>query len=229
VGIVEGVLAAAVLLLFLVILAVMREAVILRGQVTALSQLIVTPPAPSFLGKPLPRPLARALAWNDGTTRGAPRPHIVLFVSAGCSGCTQLIADLRDAVQMDLVPADGVSCVVSAPSEDAPIFRAAQAVCRRAALDDSGALLDEGEVKGTPSLLAFWSDGREVFDYKIGGDVEWIRQKLHQRKEPTGANGTPPRLVLRETPFEREAQPADASFGSPAGSRSDSPQSPAVS
>lgn len=69
VSVIDGILTVAILLLFLVILAVMREVVILRGEVTALSQLIVDPPVPSYLGQKLPRALARRLEEMAGGAR----------------------------------------------------------------------------------------------------------------------------------------------------------------
>jgi hypothetical protein len=77
---IDGVLGIVVLLLFLVILGVMREVVILRGEVTALTQLITIPPAPSFLGKRVPNALARKLPSNLAAS-SIQEPHVVLFLS----------------------------------------------------------------------------------------------------------------------------------------------------
>jgi hypothetical protein len=46
------------------LLGVMREVVIVRGDVKALSSLITNPPEPSFLGKTLPGALARRPAHS---------------------------------------------------------------------------------------------------------------------------------------------------------------------
>jgi hypothetical protein len=54
-------LAALTLFLALAVLGSMRETVLLRGEVEALSQLIKNPPPPSFIGSTTPNTLRKVL------------------------------------------------------------------------------------------------------------------------------------------------------------------------
>ncbi len=182
-AIVDIVLVVAVLLLFLVILGVMRETVILDGKVTALSQLITKPPAPSILRKSIPNELAQKLSTLHEPSPWAPRVHIILFLRATCGGCEDVVARLDDVIKRRVVSRDNISCVVAADSEETSIFHAARSISRDTVLDASGSLFDACEIRGAPTQLAIWTDTLRVFDYNLGGDVEWIRQKLQQRQE----------------------------------------------
>ena len=180
-SLVDLILAGALLVLFVVILGTRREMVILHRHVTALSQLITKPPAPSFLGDQLPAVIAQELASCLNVDRSSRRAHILIFLRAHCFGCDELMAQLARAIAEGDVARDGISCIVSAASEDSPIFEKAQMVCRTAVLDPKDTLFKASEVKGTPSQLAVWTDSLEVFDYTIGGDVEWIWHRLRQQ------------------------------------------------
>lgn len=174
-----GLLAALVLLFLIVILGVMREAVILRDDVKALSELITEPPVPSFLGQPLPAMAAEQLAPAGDWSGIVRRPHIVLFFREGCFGCEDLLARVQQAIRQGVLSSVDISCVVSG-TEGSPLLAMAHSISRNAVLDAQGALLKACEVRGTPSMFAIWTDTLEVFDYMIGGDAEWMRQRLQQ-------------------------------------------------
>lgn len=176
------------LLLFALVLVVMREAVILRSQVTALSQLIISPPMPSYLQDRLPEPLVCGLAFGD-----APKPreaHLAIFLDSGCAGCDQLAAELRQAVALGQVRPSQITFIVSAASEDAETFQKARRTGGRTVLDTTGGLLKAAEVRGTPSQLAFWRDTMVAFDSKLGGDVEWTLHRLDQSRSQHASVGS---------------------------------------
>lgn len=175
--IINALLTAAIITLLLLILGVMREAVILDGKVTALSQLITRPPAPSYVNATLPIQLAERLSLSPLTATNARKAHVVLFVRPNCSGCEDVIGQLSKALTEGLVAREDISCVVSAASHNEPLYQEALTISQNAILDVTGNLLKSCEIRGTPTALALWSDTGHVFDYILGGDVEWIRQK----------------------------------------------------
>ncbi|MGH2441849.1 MAG: hypothetical protein ACRDFX_01630 [Chloroflexota bacterium] len=182
-NIADAVLAVALLLTLLVILGVMREVLILRGHVTALSQLITRPPAPSYLGSGLPRTVASRLKPLQRSEEGS--PHVVLYLSNGCTGCVSLIAALRQSLELGQIAASDVSCIVGIQPGDDGIYTAAVATGCRTSTDVRGEMYEALEIRGTPSQLAIWSDTTEVFDYHLGGDMQWIRQRLAKSRGAT--------------------------------------------
>jgi len=196
VSIVDGIVLAALLLMIVVMLGVMRETAILRGETASLKQLIIDPPAPSFIGDKLPDVLAQHLTFfadqgDMGQRQALARAHVILFVKPNCEGCEALIAQVKGAIAAKLIAQDDLSCVVLATSEEAHHFQLARSVSRNTVLDPQGDLLKACEVRGTPTQLAIWADTLHVFDYTMGGDVEWIRQRLQASQ---GIAAAPPLL-----------------------------------
>ncbi|MGI8968752.1 MAG: hypothetical protein ACR2GA_06585 [Chloroflexota bacterium] len=190
----DAVLVALFVLLLLVLLGVMREVLILRGHVAALAQLITHPPAPSYLGQPLPGAVASRLEFNSRAETGM--PLILLYLSKGCSGCDGLIRDLRQAVALGRLSAAAVTCIVRAGAEQDETYQAAEAIGCRMIVDRDGKLYDFLEIRGTPTQMALWNDTAEVFAYHIGGDVQWMLDKLAERRD----------LMIRVPPMaERQA------------------------
>ena len=105
--------ALAVASLFVLILGVMREVVIMRGEVTALSQLITDPPPPSFLGQRLPDALSRRLAPPEANTSGTPGTWVVAFLSPGCASCKSVLDDVAAAVEDGTLKRGDVRFVVT--------------------------------------------------------------------------------------------------------------------
>lgn len=64
----EIILATGLLFLFATVLGTMREAVILRGDVAALAQLITKPPLPSYLGEVVPAAIAEEIGGRIGVS-----------------------------------------------------------------------------------------------------------------------------------------------------------------
>lgn len=190
-------LAGGILFVALVVLGVMREVVILRGEVAALSQLITDPPPPSFLNERLPDALSRRLAFVTEGRRTPSRPHVVAFVSPGCEGCTALVRELRVAVGEGRVDPGAVSFVVTwADSAEPDVYHEAAAVADTV-LDADGALARVCEVRATPTLLAVESQGLTVFAHKAGGDPEWVGSVLGSSKI-----AAPPATALSRSSLE---------------------------
>jgi len=180
VNIADGILLVAVLILLIALLGMMRETTILREHVTALSQLITDPPAPSFLGRPLPAIFTERLPSIREISRQKGGAHIVLFVKTGCFGCEDYIAALARPVKAGQLSKDDISCVVVAPAEDSALFQGAQRISNRVVLDPAGDVLRACEVRGTPAQYAIQATSLEVFDYTTGGDLSWIQQRLQR-------------------------------------------------
>lgn len=170
-------LAVSAITLFLVILGVMREVVILRGEVRALSNLIVSPPTPYYFGERLPRALSEALpSLRDGVY--ADEPHVIAFVSPGCGPCTDLTTEIRDRVLTRELDPTKISFVVCNASESAEFFKEVASVGSETVADELGRMMTTWEIRATPSLLALSAGDRRVVDFVAGGDVEWIKEKL---------------------------------------------------
>jgi len=179
----DGILLVGLALLLVVILGTMRETVILRGDVAALSQLITNPPQPSYVGTRIPALIESAVGLGEYVSRCDSRTHVLLFLRIGCNGCESLLIALQEAVHRESVPPSGISCVVAAPTEDAPVFQMARRVSENVVLDRDGTLFKGAEVRGAPTQLALWVNTLEVFDCQLGGDVGWIMERL-QRQQP---------------------------------------------
>lgn len=181
-SIVDAILFVSVVVLFLVILTVMREIVILRGETLALSQLVVDPPVPSYLGKTLPTSLAERLRLDTSDLELSERMHAILFLKSSCEGCSDLASDVERAIAEGVLDRSDVSSVVAA-GEEAPIAQAARRISRITVLDPRGDLLAASEVRATPTVLTVRADTLQVLDYKLGGEVEWIAQQLKRPQE----------------------------------------------
>lgn len=175
------VISAVIVLMFLVVLGIMRETVILRGEVKALSQLITEPPVPSVLGNQLPALLSKELlSYNPASF--PQKAHIIIFVSSNCFGCTDLIQELSKAIKSQSFSSQDFTLVVKSISNKNEMIELANLLGMKVVIDKNGKILELCEVRGTPTLFSVWLDKMEVFDYKLGGDLEWIHQKLYPNK-----------------------------------------------
>ncbi len=184
-------LVSVVLLLALaaVVLGVMRETVILRGDVRALSSLITHPPAPSFLGEALPAPAAHQLSAlaRDAASDHHGESHILAFLSPDCSGCSGLVAEIAAAIEVGTLSADRVEesisfLVASYEVEEPSVARAARGL--GAVLIDQNAEMGKVcEVRHTPTLMQIRLPDAIVVDYSVGGGIEWIQKILQPRTE----------------------------------------------
>jgi hypothetical protein len=110
-GIALALLGALTLFLALAVLGSMRETVILRVEVEALSQLITSPPPPSFIDGPAPGDLRRLLEsiepmWTD------PGSSLVAFVTPGCRPCDDVATELSRAAAEGQIREDDLLFVV---------------------------------------------------------------------------------------------------------------------
>lgn len=179
-----GIVLAVVLFLLLAVLATMRETVMLRGQVTALQQLIKNPPAPSYAinGTQLPAPLVNALVGPaDVSSLVTSDVQLVAFVSPGCRPCETLTSGLADAVERGDVGGDSLVFIVWATDE----ARAAEYGSRlpgQVLLDCDADLQRIAEIRGTPTLLLVSRADNHVIDYSLEGDVAWVITQFSSRR-----------------------------------------------
>lgn len=157
----------------------MRETVILSEKVTALSQLIVDPPLPSYIGKTIPLTLSQKLTFSHYNSS---KPHVIIFLSEGCNSCQSLTTQLKSAVDKKLISKNDISCVIEA-HETSSIVRLAQSISQNVVCDQHGDLFKVCEVRGTPAQMVIYADSLKAYDYLLGGNLEWIIRKLPQRLE----------------------------------------------
>jgi hypothetical protein len=175
-GIALALLGALTLFLALAVLGSMRETVILRVEVEALSQLITSPPPPSFIGGPAPGDLRRLLEsiepmWTD------PGSSLVAFVTPGCRPCDDVATELSRAAAEGQIREDDLLFVVWA-SETNEVRRFAARLPGRTIIDSDGDLARTCEVRATPTFLIVSRNDFTVLDFNAEGGVEWILERL---------------------------------------------------
>lgn len=179
-----GIVLAVVLFLLLAILATMRETVILRGQVTALQQLIKSPPAPSYAinREQIPAALVSALTGAaEGVTSATCDAQLIAFVSPGCRPCETLTSDLAGAVERGDIASHDLVFIVWATDE----ARAAAYGSRlpgQVLLDCEADLQRIAEVRGTPTLLMVSRADHRVIDYNLEGDAAWVTTQFSSHR-----------------------------------------------
>lgn len=204
VSIVDAVLTALLLLFFLVILGVMRELVILRREVTALSRYIFDPPEPSYMGRRMPRGLVEKLTRQWRGRAAGDRNHVLVFLSIGCGGCNQLIADIGKAIERGAFFRDDVSFVVvtgADQDDESSVIEKARLVSSTVVLDPGARLTVEAEVRATPTLLAIRTDTLEALRFSVGGGIQWIHDSLRRSERHL----LPPPSSLATSPSHAEA------------------------
>jgi hypothetical protein len=188
-------IAVCIVTLFLIVLSTMREIVILRGEVAALSQLITKPPTPTIIGSPLPGSLQAAVTKtpSNGRTNGHASLHVVMFLNDTCGSCTALVEAVHASVIAGKIDPFRLICVVHGRLDDhlaVPLREVGVNVVH----DPQGTLTEECGVRRTPMLLSVLDvDGNGV-DYVYGGDVKWILGQLQYGAVPdTSTTGQNPR------------------------------------
>jgi hypothetical protein len=174
-GIALILLGGLTLFLALAVLGSMRETVLLRGEVDALSQLITSPPPPSFVGGPAPDDLRRLLESIEPMSTH-PGSSLVAFVSPGCKPCDDILTGLSRAAEEGQIRSDDLLFVVWAEETNA-VRRFASQLPGHTVIDDSGDLARKCEIRATPTLLLVSRDFT-VVDYNPEGGVEWILSRL---------------------------------------------------
>lgn len=160
----------------LCVLAALREIVILRGDVHALSQLITTPPEPAIMNAALPRRLAN-LVYEASSLAGPgarSATHCVVFASEDCGPCRDLLVRLEKAAENYSDLRANVSVVVKVGAGQKSRI---EGTLRRAGIQyvrDSGELAKECGVRGTPMTVGVNSATGIVTEYTYGSDEQWI-------------------------------------------------------
>jgi thioredoxin-related protein len=169
------VLGGLTLFLILAVLGSMRETVLLRGEVEALSQLITSPPPPSFIDRPVPDSLRKILesAEPAPSTSGE---RLVVFMTPGCAPCETIAEGLADAVNRGQVSTEDLLFVVwASPSEDTQ--RLVSQLPGHTVVDD-GDLARVCEVRATPTIFIVSRGDFTVNDYNADGRLEWIMNRF---------------------------------------------------
>jgi len=168
----DAVLLVSVVLLTLIALSVMKELIALRGEVRAVFQLVTNPPAPAVMGSSVPQELAEIL----GALPETPGAFVVIFMSEACSGCETLAEALAIDSQEGRLDPKNVVFIVSGGR---PSFaRRLSAAGFTLYSDNSGAVFEACQIRGTPTSWGVWRDSLVVFDFKFGADPEWTRDAI---------------------------------------------------
>lgn len=169
-------LPAVVVFLLLALLGVMRETVLLRGEVKAFQDLIRRPPPPKFVNGHMPEALTRALAPR---LPFAPGSHqlLVAFVSPGCAPCEETVDALAAAVADGRVRHEDLAFVVWVLDEtEGELF--SPRIPGAFVLDSTGELSRACEVRATPTLFLVERDSYRVLDYSLEGTPQWATSRL---------------------------------------------------
>jgi len=177
--VVSFVLSVAVGVLFLVVLSLMREIVLLRGEVAGLTQVITIPPTPSIIGQRLPTEILSTItAGLAGDPEEESSDHAVLFLSPGCGGCDNVVRELESALADALIVHSRITAVVPA----SPHAQEVAAPLRShgvTVISDRGVNLFEAcDVRGTPMILAVATSSGQAVDYTYEGGVAWILESI---------------------------------------------------
>lgn len=163
----------------LALLSLMREVVMLRGDVSALSQLITEPPEPDIIGKPMPDAILSKV--RDAPSASHLRPSgfmCAIFLSDDCGACGSLTDDLVATVELDPVIRMGICGVVPLtvpqPSSIAPRLAAVGIPV----VGDDGSLSSECGLRATPLAICFERDSGRATEFEYGPDLAWVMGRL---------------------------------------------------
>lgn len=176
---------------FLVVLTQMREVIILRGEVSALAQLITNPPVPRIIGSPVPDRLrTQVLGRRSLATVGElPGMVVVMFLSDTCGSCAQLVDEVGAHLSRGELQTDSVIAVItqSNTSRRSELWGALSAQ-DLLVIADEGQLSRECDVRATPMLLAVDIPSGVATEYSYGSGASWIAQRTPTRQhESIGA------------------------------------------
>lgn len=165
------VIAAIVILVggsILCILAVMRETVLLRGDVSALANLITNPPTPKTLDQDLPIAIkTKAEMLNRSNVS-------ILYLSDDCSPCRDIAARMPTIIEVYPELREQVVAVVhtTRPAQST-IGREMENVGIPVVLDN-GDLTRASDIRGTPGFLLYDTLLGRVTDFSYGADLAWV-------------------------------------------------------
>ena len=166
----------------LALIATMRETVLLRGDVHALTQVITKPPDPALYGKPIPaaiRDLESRVAENVPILNPL---RITGFLSADCGSCVSLVEGIASAANDFPELRRTITFVVSQrPGQASEVSDLLDGLPFSVHYDINGVLSRESDVRGTP-MLAAWLPAQDgtVTEYVYGGSSQWILDRMSQ-------------------------------------------------
>lgn len=163
--------------LALVVLGALRELSIARTEVDALMRVLAAPSPPSFLQQRLPGSLRGRL--SSAVASGASR-HVLLALSESCGGCTTLLRSLEERIADLPSLADSVSCVLAVSTPQSPLVALARRSSNNVIVDTDRSIFDQLEIGATPSMFAIALPDSTVVGHKVGPDLTWLEQALHQ-------------------------------------------------
>ena len=169
----------ALVILFLAVLGVMRETVILRGEVAALSQLILVPPDPPYIRDIAPLELRNALMRLDNPS-DRPERLLVLFLSGGCSSCQRVVRELGAATSAENLPATSVVGVVSKSTDRDGVHTSLVRLGARILNDPSGSLTKACGILITPSALEISTSDFTVLEFEGGVTEQWLLNRIEK-------------------------------------------------
>ncbi len=178
--VITAMLCLGVAILFLITLSLMREIVLLRGEVAGLTQVITIPPTPAIVGQRLPQEILSTIMASSlahGEAHGHTH-HAVIFLSPGCGGCESLVEELDSALADTLITPEDLTAVVTT----SPHGRVPESPLRAhnvtVIADRDRRLFKACDVRGTPMIVIIDTNLGKVIDYSFGGDVRWIIESI---------------------------------------------------
>jgi hypothetical protein len=162
--------------LLLVVLSLMREIELLRGEVAAVTTLVKNPPPPSFIGDVAParmkQVIERELSCDTGSSR-----QILAFVTPSCGPCENLVSGMAVAIRDGRLNRDDILFAIFA----LPLSgweQWSRKIPARAIADIEGRLAGACEVRATPAMFVISRHDWKVLDFNLEGEAEWAISRL---------------------------------------------------
>lgn len=170
-GVVALVAAAFSLLLCF---GIMRELVLIRSHLVAFRRMLTNPPVPDYVGEH--SGLDESLV-AVGQSLDSSMPQALLFVSASCPSCEELLNELAALPTLTHVATQLAIIVMLQQGEEVPehLYRFEQ-VGARIVKDEEGRLGRRARVVGTPTCVIV--SGRTAIDFSAGVSADWIQERL---------------------------------------------------
>lgn len=176
VGVTLTVVSIVTITLLVAILGTMREVVILRSEVTTLSQLILVPPEPAYLDASPPDELLARLSLRDLRERVA-----VLFLSTDCTSCLRLTRACAEQIESGVLSPDMLHVVLTKPSTHASLTRTLRSCGINIIEDSNGAISSSCSILLTPSALILDKQRSRVESFRSGVSISWILDELETK------------------------------------------------
>lgn len=173
------------LFLFLMIVGTLRELAIVSGRVTAITDVILRPPEPTFLGKSPPTQLIKEL--DKALPPRSEAFAIAMFLRPGCQGCDALLGFLRNMVPVS--EASSFVPILPKKTSRTTLAESCRTLFGLVIVDEDDELFDRCEVRSTPMLFAIDRHSQKVVDFAVGPNVEWVSSYLGRRSVPPYPEG----------------------------------------